>query len=700
MLLIKGIGLIILPSLIACFIMRSERKWYIFDISLCAFILSVLETVLGRGDYSLIGDVNHISLSHSWIYAIVLIVVCGLANFFLSLVMKEKASAFLNYSLGIMAFIFLLFIVFWKIDNIALIVILLIGYLGGLILSLINIDDKYRLDGKHDKETFICSLCVSILYGFMMYFFNPNELYLSNYDDMHVHWINYLFGTGVWCVLVIVFLVLLLNLLPRVVTKIASYVLFIIACLCYIQGNFMNGAMMTMDGGYQVWSLGQLQGNLLIWVGLIALFAVLIKLFTTKKLPVHKIVCGVCIYLSLVQLATVTYMYITTDMKQKYVLTTENELTLDDENNTIVFVLDWYDSQIIDLIKETHPDFLAPLNDFTFYDNCSGKYIYTVMGIPYLLTGVDWSYDIWDHYVDYALDNSTLLEDMRDNGYSIGLYTVPECISEKMNGVVSNFTYLSWKDAIDYEKMLDVTYQSSRYKCFPYFLKTKYTYTSYDFEDIYANTQAYNTSSDANFAWDVVDQGITVDTKMDGAYRLYHLNATHPPFSKPDDCEDSAIIYMGMKSLEIVYDYIDKLKEKGLYEDTTIIITADHGQNYLLRTDEQLSAVGFELDRTSSPICFYKAAGKGCEDDVDMAVGPKVSMAPVTQNDIVQTIAESMGLEKEYASPYTLDEVDGNMERERVLIAFPSVDGEDYREYRINGYVKDKNNWRVVEAYE
>ena len=679
--------------------MKKSSKYYLFDIFLNAFILSVLETVLGRGDYSLIGDVNHISVSRFWIYSIALVLICGLANFLLTLVMKEKAAAFLNYSLGIMAFILILFIVFGKINNVALIALSLVGYIGGLILSFINIGDKFKFDSKTDKETFICSLCASVLYGFMMYFFDPNELYLTNYDDMHVHWINYLMGTGVWCILAIALLVLLLKLLPGFITKMASYALFIIACLCYIQGNFMNGAMMTMDGGYQTWSLGQLQGNLLIWVGLIALFAFLLKLLTTKKLPVNKIVCGICIYLSLVQLATVTYMYITTDMKQKYVLTTENELTLDDENNTIVFVLDWYDSQIIDLIKEAHPDFLAPLSDFTYYDNCSGKYIYTVMGIPYLLTGVDWSYDVED-YVDYALDNSTLLEDIRDNGYSIGLYTVPECVSEKMNGVVPNFAYLSWKDEIDYEKMLNVTYQSSRYKCFPYFLKTEYTYTSYDFEDIYANTQAYNTSNDAYFAWDVVDKGITVDIEMEGAYRLYHLNATHPPFSKPADCEDSAIVYMGMKSLEIVYDYIDKLKENGLYDDATIIITADHGQNYLLRTDEQLSDMGFELDRTSSPICFYKAAGKGGVNGANMAADPKISMAPVTQNEIVQTIAESIGLEKEYASQYTLDEVDENMERERVLIAYPSVDGEEYREYRINGYVKDKNNWRVVENNE
>lgn len=53
----------------------------------------------------------------------------------------------------------------------------------------------------------------------------------------------------------------------------------------------------------------------------------------------------------------------------------------------------------------------------------------------------------------------------------------------------------------------------------------------------------------------------------------------------------------GTGSLKIVYEYLEQLRALGKYEDTTIIITADHGVGKIVDTEKRVASQTRPQDR-------------------------------------------------------------------------------------------------------
>ena len=97
--------------------------------------------------------------------------------------------------------------------------------------------------------------------------------------------------------------------------------------------------------------------------------------------------------------------------------------------------------------------------------------------------------------------------------------------------------------------------------------------------------------------------------------QIYHLYGAHSPYYLTEDASldySSNPIAQWKGCLKIVYDYLEQLKEKELYDKTSVIIMADHGLNRSQRVamDEWNMAVSEE----SNPIFFIKKAGQYQEE--------------------------------------------------------------------------------------
>ena len=106
-------------------------------------------------------------------------------------------------------------------------------------------------------------------------------------------------------------------------------------------------------------------------------------------------------------------------------------------------------------------------------------------------------------------------------------------------------------------------------------------------------------------------------TRSKGSYRFYHMYGAHNPYHMSEDCvwvnKDGDMMSQSKGSMKIVFEYVEQLKSLGggdMYENATIIITADHGQNYTYDSNRAgiLPYIGF--DYTSSPILLVKNAGE------------------------------------------------------------------------------------------
>ena len=89
------------------------------------------------------------------------------------------------------------------------------------------------------------------------------------------------------------------------------------------------------------------------------------------------------------------------------------------------------------------------------------------------------------------------------------------------------------------------------------------------------------TINDDVFHKDLDNTGL--DIKYDKAYRVYHLMGPHAPYTLSidgytSDNGETDEITQTIGSLRIVEQYIQEMKEAGVYDNSTIIITADHGR--------------------------------------------------------------------------------------------------------------------------
>ena len=88
-------------------------------------------------------------------------------------------------------------------------------------------------------------------------------------------------------------------------------------------------------------------------------------------------------------------------------------------------------------------------------------------------------------------------------------------------------------------------------------------------------------------------------------------------------------IEQGLGSLHIVSEYLEELKRLGLYDEATIVVTADHGEWYIAE----------DIVRPTSPIMLVKPSTQ--PDGSDEPV--KRSSVPTGHVDLAATLLEAAG---------------------------------------------------------
>jgi len=197
--------------------------------------------------------------------------------------------------------------------------------------------------------------------------------------------------------------------------------------------------------------------------------------------------------------------------------------------------------------------------------------------------------------------------------------------------------------------------------------------------------------------------GLTLEEgNYDGAYRFIHLLGSHYPFSYDEEAnfigdDQSNVFRQTQGAMHIVYTYIDQLKKLGVYENTTIIVTADHGY---------WTIVLEPIEETSTPIMFVKP-----EQSAELDAQPIITdEKPVSHLDLQATVLDAIGLDwseyssrDEWAGYSMFGYIDPNRIRYYLTTdSEPDLTEVQFREYRIDGNALDWNNWhetgRTIDA--
>ena len=537
---------------------------------------------------------------------------------------------------------------------------------------------------KSDYRKFIWNLVpVIVTLLFMTGVYYPNELYLNNLDEF----LNP-FGQSFAILLlgstilggVVLFCLLLI---PKAWIRVCNLALAGIVVMGYLQAMFLNGELKALTGDEQTWTIGTRLINALIWLIIILLICVI----GYHKEIVLKISKGICIYICLIQMVTLGYMVVTSDVSssgREEALTTQNSLELATDDNVLVFVLDMFDSSVFQEILEKDSEFLTPLSDFTFYRNATSVFGHTKISLPYLLTGTQWKEGLnAEQYHDYAYANSDALHTISQQGCNVGVYTKVDYLDSSVYDVISNYSQSAVRNC-NIVSTYSTMFQTSMYKLMPFIFKPGFTYYTRDIVEMVDAGEIWTIENDLPFYNSLIKQGLSVNDGYQKAFRFYHMVGDHEPYYLSEDLQydktgrENSAYSQAKGCLKIVYEYLDQLKELDKYEDATIIITADHGQ--IATYDSEVKSPTI----TSLPIMLVKERGSS-QDSLC------ISDAPVSQTEIMPLVMKSLGNPDWENYGKTFEEISSGEDRPRYYVDM--LDNKYMVQFVINGDANELTNW-------
>lgn len=541
------------------------------------------------------------------------------------------------------------------------------------------------------KNRSLFSFIIQLFFAFTVMIFGPYEIFISNSSDF-----NFTFRDFWWmplsaAIVYIIISITICTFLPKIISDLYNLLVFSFTLCCYIQAMFLNNKMKVLIGEQVIFSRGTIIINIIIW-GFIFLTIFLIKHFAVDNWS--RILQFISSALILMQLVALFFLFITTDAlseeKTGYI-SQKGMLELSQNKNVIVFILDFFDGRTMDSILSKNPDILESLEGFTYFPNHTSVYSRTYPSITYLLTGNKCYFDQSPNsYVNSSYEKSTFLPTLYKNQIDVGLYTFENYIGANTKSQIINYipSHLSLK----YFNTVKYMLKMALYRDMPYIVKQRFSYDVYDINNNVTSNERIQRAAEAaksdslipeykNFddEWfaETLEQNKLTLTDSAGSFRFYHLGSCHLDLTNPEP--------YGIRSLNIVYDYLTQLKELGIYEDSTIIIVSDHGS----------SGGGNTLDlpqKTAVPLLIVKPSGTFNEN-------VKISNAPVSHTDFIPTIMDGFSLEySDYGK--TFFDIHENEKRERYYYytaLYTNEDGEvELREYRINGDARYHDNYHFT----
>lgn len=377
------------------------------------------------------------------------------------------------------------------------------------------------------------------------------------------------------------------------------------------------------------------------------------------------------------------------------VLTTEDLYTVSSKNNVIIIMVDRFDALYAKKMLAEDPEFFDGLTGFTYYSDNISKYPRTYPAVASMITGIENDFSgTASEYFENAYQNSDFLKLLKDNGYRINIYgskfyTYRD--AKELYGVADNISVSEGYKVVNKATLVKNLISLSSYRYVPLPAKAMYSLSSDSFKGFVQYDVVYPEYivNDAEFYANLKENGLSVRDDA-STYSFICLSGCHPPYHLDANGEYSeektSLVEATTGTFKIIYDYLDMLRELGLYENSTIIITGDHAN--------AVSDTKY-LDGVRQTAIFFKEKGKS---DEPLAY----SSAQVSQDNLIPSIVESEGLETDTDFGDCYWDIREGEDRVRKYLLIRSLKDDNGKhadvlvEYKIDGYGGDFNNWSIT----
>ena len=540
------------------------------------------------------------------------------------------------------------------------------------------------------KQSLITGIFISIFFAFTVLFYGPLSQYLPNAEEL---WFGLGDVLGIILPTSLVAVALAAVFFFIVPPEAAGFFLelfFGVSLALYVQGNYLRSNYGTglMDGSEIDWSKYTAYGifDIVLWVALIAAPFIAAWFLRDKKGMIAKVLIVASLFLTAVQIPALAVQAASYQPNENASLkiSTKEMFEVSPKENIIYFILDGVDDRYYQTYLSNNPDFADVLEGFVHYDNTLSSGARTTIGVPSMLTGIPYHRQCpYTEYVTDIYNGKTSLSALHDHGYHLGVYSESQLFSVESSKFISNFSEKG-REVGSYYILMKKLYKLDLFKFLPHFMKKYVWFDTQEFDSAKEQENTYK-ENDAAFFESFNETRFMVKEEKDKVFQLYHLYGAHSPFvltkdAKRAEKKDGITREEQLEGVfKIVRTMLEDLKEKGLYNDATIVITADHGDKHI----------------GEYPVLLVKRSGDTSEYSV--------SHAPASLFDMAIFLSELVGEElPDQKYGMRLEDLTEDMERERHM--FRNKRGRDkgyvIQEYKTTARADERDKIEFVKQYE
>lgn len=641
-----------IPGLIKVTILRDKRLFCIFSFGL--LIGSIVVRIITHG--------NHDGLTYIYTNGgpVLFLISLGLLGYWL-LSLYEYAEKNRNSEI-VLASVTTCMVLLWlnpcMIQGPLILFVLILGY------AIRNVE--YDVKGNGIKETLKkilssdmmkCSKKEKMVFGLLLYgelavaviILGPLEIFAGNSSELYFRMKDFLPYIVLCTILLGAVAAIILYFINEKIFGVVTFITFSVEIAMYVQTMFMNIKLWETNGSAMNWDSVSwfIPINFIIWIGIIVICLILCISDYGKSIVKYAI--SFLIIMQVTAICFVVISSINNEKKVNSVFSSETEYVVAKEDNIIVFVLDCLARDYMDDVRKESPDILDDWHDFTEFRNANSDCARTYPSITHMITGYEydeyeraWRSNAWN-----SGECSRFIDMLHKSGYTFNVFS-KEILNigdyYELNGKVDNIIIQEPK--IDSIKTTLLLLKASIYRELPYVIKPYFEVYSWEYDEVaeFKSTCPYQNYDYYNY---LKNDGLKVSESIENQLAITHIIGVHGP-----RCSNERAEYVDNSSYEdttrglvfIIDEYLSQLKALGKYDDTTIIITADHSDNM------------------SHPQPIYFIKQKNEHHDT-----MQVSNAPISHSDFQGTVAEIITQKKNALNRKSIWDIREDLIRKRVL---------------------------------
>lgn len=554
------------------------------------------------------------------------------------------------------------------------------------------------------KARLLLSILVSVALSFVLFIVAPLDIFGNNLEEFNFSFSDFAPILALFAAANTALLFCLLFFLPKRGYRVTLALLIATGLLLVLQQNFLNFNMNSLPGDNIAAELPVYQIIIdgIVWIGGYALAVYLVKKPDLKgRVKTAAVLLAVMLFamefvsaISIVVSRTEMFAAKLDRTEQGFqVLTFKNYTDVATDRNVYYFVVDRFDEEYAEDAYTSDPSVFNDLDGFVWYKDHVANYGHTFPAVAEMLTTHPYTAEYSRaEYLDEVYQGNTPLKTLNDAGYEINIYTQAYYAyteAQKLPDFVANKGEVVSVKTADKPNLSFKMIYFSLYRGLPLLFKKFLTagstaelnsLTIFNGEIDGRTYEGYDT--DTKEAYFSMKNGEFETAENPKRFSFIHFSGCHDTKYAEDWTGGGDIDASVKNSLAVVKGFIAELKARGVYDDSTIIITGDHSYSH---NDFK------ELAEPRLTALFVKRSGE--------TGAFRTSAAQTSHKDIWATVFDSEGVDKsgldaEYrTSVFGIDE---NADRTRTMIWHTFSLDCDESLWEITGDGRDFANWKRV----